>query len=105
MPKEITAKLYEETIQNSEKPVLVDFFADWCGPCKMIAPIVEELEAELGDKAVFAKINVDDAEDIAMSLGIDAIPTIIIFKNGKEAARSVGLISKEQLAARLGEVL
>ena len=105
MPKQITPQLFEETIQNSAKPVLIDFFADWCGPCQMIAPIVEELEAELGDKAVFAKINVDDAEDIAMSLGIDAIPTVIIFKNGKEAARSVGLISKEQLSEKLGEVL
>lgn len=105
MPKIITANNFEETIKNSTKPVLIDFYADWCGPCKMIAPIVEELESETGDKAEFCKINVDDAENIALSLGIDAIPTVIIFKNGNEVARSVGLISKEQLAAKLGEAL
>ncbi|MBQ7718297.1 MAG: thioredoxin [Clostridia bacterium] len=105
MPKFITTDNFEETVKNSAKPVLIDFYADWCGPCKMIAPEIEELESEMGDKAVFCKINVDDAESIALSLGIDAIPTIIIFKNGSEAARSVGLVSKDQLAAKLGELL
>ena len=105
MPKIITTNNFEEILKNSTKPVLIDFYADWCGPCKMIAPIIEDLETETGDKAEFCKINVDDAESLALSLGIDAIPTVIIFKNGSEAARSVGLISKEQLAAKLGELL
>ena len=105
MPKILDSNSFQSTIENSSKPVLVDFYADWCGPCQMIAPIVEELEGEMGDKAEFCKINVDDAEEIAVSLGIDAIPALVIFKDGKEAARSVGLLSKEALAQKLGEVL
>ena len=92
---------FNDTIQNAAKPVLVDFYADWCGPCKMMAPVIDELDAEIGDRAHFCKINVDEAEKIAISLGIDSIPTIIIFKGGKEAARSVGLVSKDALAEKI----
>ena len=105
MVKILTTKNFSETIENTSKPVLVDFYADWCGPCKMMAPIIEELSFEMGDKADFCKINVDDAEDIAISLGIDSIPTIIIFKSGSEAARSVGLVPKDALKEKLGALL
>ena len=105
MPKELTADIFNEAITGSGKPVLVDFYADWCGPCKMMAPFIEELEAEMGDRADFCKINVDDAEDIAVSFGVDAIPTIIIFKNGEPVARSVGLVPKEALAEKLSALL
>ena len=82
---------------NSEKPVLVDFFADWCGPCKMMAPIVEELATELDGKVKVGKINVDENSDIAVEYNVMSIPTLIIFKNGKEEKRLVGLRDKEEL--------
>lgn len=105
MVKILTAENFNETIKNSSNPVLVDFYADWCGPCKMMAPIIEELSSEMGGRVDFCKINVDDAQDIAISLGIDSIPTIIIFKGGSEAARSVGLVPKGALKEKLGTLL
>lgn len=97
MELELSLENFKEEVLNSEKPVLVDFYADWCGPCKMMAPIVEELARELDGKAKVGKINVDENSDIAVEYNVMSIPTLIIFKNGKEEKRLVGLRDKEEL--------
>ena len=88
---------FEEEVLKSEKTVLVDFYADWCGPCNAMAPVIEELATELDGKAKVGKINVDDNPDIAVEYNVMSIPTLIIFKNGKEEKRLVGLRDKEEL--------
>lgn len=97
MELKINSENFEKEVLNSEKPVLVDFFADWCGPCKMMAPIVEELATELDGKAKVGKINVDENSDIAIEYNVMSIPTLIVFKNGKEEKRLVGVRDKEEL--------
>ncbi len=97
MELKISSENFEEEVLNSEKPVLVDFFADWCGPCKMMAPIVEELATELDGKAKVGKLNVDENSDIAVEYNVMSIPTLIVFKNGKEEKRLVGVQDKEEL--------
>ena len=86
---------FNEALNN--KYVLVDFYADWCGPCNAIAPVIEELATELDGKAKVGKINVDENSDIAVEYNVMSIPTLIIFKNGKEEKRLVGLRDKEEL--------
>ena len=88
---------FEEEVLKSEKPVLVDFYADWCGPCNAMAPVIEELAKELGGKVKVGKINVDENPDIAVEYNVMSIPTLIVFKNGKEEKRLVGLRNKEEL--------
>ena len=97
MELKINSENFEKEVLNSEKPVLVDFFADWCGPCKMMAPIVEELSTELDGKVKVGKINVDENSDIAVEYNVMSIPTLIVFKNGKEEKRLVGVRDKEEL--------
>lgn len=97
MELKINSENFEKEVLNSEKPVLVDFFADWCGPCKMMAPIVEELATELEGKAKVGKLNVDENSDIAIEYNVMSIPTLIVFKNGKEEKRLVGVRNKEEL--------
>lgn len=97
MEKKFTSENFEAEVLKSTKPVLVDFYADWCGPCKMMAPLVETLADELADEAVIGKLNVDDCEDIAMKYGVMNIPTLILFKNGQEAERVIGVQSREVL--------
>lgn len=97
MEKKFTSENFEAEVLKSAKPVLVDFYADWCGPCKMMAPLVETLANELADEAVIGKLNVDDCEDIAMKYGVMNIPTLILFKNGQEAERVIGVQSREVL--------
>ena len=89
----LTAENFKSTIETSTKPVLVDFFADWCMPCKMFAPILEKVSEKIGDDAVIAKINIDEAEVIAMEYRVMSIPTVILFKNGNEIQRHVGALS------------
>ena len=89
----------EENVRGSELPVLVDFWATWCGPCRMIAPIVEEISDEYDGRLNVFKVDVDEAEQVAMQFGIMSIPTLMIFKNGEEQERIVGYRSKEDLAA------
>ena len=81
---------FDAEVLKSDKPVLVDFWAEWCGPCRMIAPVVEQLHGELGDKVKVVKMDIDANPRTPMSLGIMSIPTVIIFKNGKPAERTVG---------------
>jgi len=102
---ELTDTTFDETVHNSDVPVLVDFWAPWCGPCKMIAPIVQEIAGEYEDKAKICKLNTDEARDSAMEFGISAIPTLILFKDGQVQKKWVGLTSKKDLAAAIDEVL
>ena len=97
MELKLNSENFEKVVLNSEEPVLVDFFADWCGPCKMMAPIVEELATELEGKAKVGKLNVDENSDIAIEYNVMSIPTLIVFKNGKEEKRLVGVRDKEEL--------
>ena len=92
MIKHINSKEFEEEVLKSKKPVLVDFYADWCGPCRMLAPILEEIE----DVNIY-KVNVDDEPDLAMKYGIMSIPCVISFKEGKEYKKSVGLVEKDTI--------
>ena len=102
---ELTDAAFDETVHNSDVPVLVDFWAPWCGPCKMMAPIFKELADEYADRVKICKLNTDDARDSAMEFSINAIPTTILFKNGQVTKRWVGLTSKKDLTAAIDELL
>lgn len=97
MELNLSSENFEKEVLNSEQPVLVDFYAEWCGPCKMMAPIIEEIAGELQAKAKVGKINVDENQELAMEYNVMSIPTLIIFKDGKEAKRFVGVTDKEEL--------
>ena len=96
----ITAENFDELVVNSEKPVLVDFWAPWCGPCRMVSPIVDEI-AEEHDDIVVGKVNVDEQPELAMKFGVMSIPTLLVFKNGELANKAVGARPKEELLALL----
>lgn len=93
----ITTENFEKEVLNSEVPVLVDFFATWCGPCKMMSPVVEEIAKEMEGKAKVYKVDTDEERDLAIKYGIMSIPTFIVFKNGKVAGTAVGMRDKEEL--------
>ena len=97
MKLKLSSENFKEEVLKSEKPVLVDFYADWCGPCNAMSPVIEELAKELEGKAKVGKINVDENSDIAVEYNVMSIPTLIVFKNGKEEKRLVGLRDKEEL--------
>lgn len=92
----VTSQNFEEEVLKSDKTVLVDFYADWCGPCKMLSPIVDEVAKEMSEIKV-VKVNVDEAQDLAMNYQVMSIPTLVVIKDGKEAKRSVGLIDKSEI--------
>lgn len=93
----ITNKNFEQEVLNSNVPVLVDFWASWCGPCKMMSPVVEEIAKEMEGKAKVCKVNVDDEQELAMKYGIMSIPTFLIFKDGKVVNSVVGVQDKQKL--------
>ncbi|QDP86342.1 thioredoxin [Chryseobacterium sp. SNU WT5] len=101
MALEITDQSFQETVLNSDKPVLVDFWAVWCGPCRMLGPIVEEVAADFDGRAIVGKVDVDNNQQVSVDYGIRNIPTILIFKNGEVVDKIVGVASKEVITEKL----
>jgi thioredoxin 1 len=96
---------FDEVVIKSDKPVLVDFWAEWCGPCRMIAPMVEEIAGEFAGKAIVAKCDVDSSPGVATRFGIRNIPTILFFKEGKIADKQVGAVPKANIVAKLNALV
>lgn len=100
-PVKVTDTTFEDVVVNSKTPILVDFWAEWCGPCKMIAPVLEELAQELDGQLLIGKLDVDNNPDTAMAFGVMSIPTLLLFKDGEPVDRIVGFQPKAQLKRRL----
>jgi thioredoxin 1 len=103
--KHVSDTSFDADVLKSDRPVLVDYWAEWCGPCKMIAPILEEVAKEYAGRLTVAKVNVDENPEIPGKYGIRGIPTLMLFKNGQAAATKVGALSKSQLTAFLDSAL
>lgn len=101
MEKKFTAANFEAEVLQSDKPVLVDFYADWCGPCKMMAPLVEQLAKEYEGKVVVGKLNIDDEEGLAVQYRVMTIPTLAVFKGGQLVDKVIGVNSKEDVKAMI----
>lgn len=95
----ITVENFENEVLHSDKPVLVDFYADWCGPCKMLSPVLHELAEEKADELKIGKVNVDEQMELAMHFQVSSIPMVVLFKDGKAVAKSVGFRSKADISA------
>jgi len=105
MVKEVGDGTFKAEVLDSDKPVLVDFWAPWCGPCRMVHPIVEDLASEMSDQVKFTRLNVDDNQGTAAQYGIMAIPSLLIFKDGRVAQQHVGALPKPQLKSLLEKVI
>jgi len=101
----ISDESFEEEVLQSERPVLIDYWAEWCGPCKMIAPVLDEIATEYSDRLKVVKLNIDDNPQTPPKYGIRGIPTLMVFKNGQVEATKVGSVSKAQLTAFLDDSL
>lgn len=105
MALEITDATFEETVLKSDKPVMVDFWAAWCGPCRMVGPIIDDISKEYEGKAVVAKLDVDANQEFAAKYGVRNIPTVLIFQNGEVVGRQVGVAPKTTYAEALDQLL
>ena len=99
----LTVENFENEVLKSDKPVLVDFWATWCGPCRMIAPIIEEIASDYAGKIKVGKINVDEQEELAVRYGISSIPTLLLFKNGEVAKKTLGYMPKDAVVKFIEE--
>ena len=101
MVTEITSQNFDSEVRSSETPVLLDFWAEWCGPCRMLSPVVDQLSEEYPGKVKFGKVNVDEQQQLAAAYGIQSIPTLMVFKDGQPAKKSIGVVPKETIQALL----
>ncbi|MFA5675272.1 MAG: thioredoxin [Christensenellales bacterium] len=101
----ISEENFNDTVLSSELPVLVDFWAEWCAPCRMIAPVIEQVAAEYEQRAVVGKINIDEESELAGRYGVMSIPTLILFKNGEIKQKSVGVVGKDKITAMIDSAL
>lgn len=101
----ITDSNFDEVVMQSDKPVVVDFWAEWCGPCRMIGPLIEEMHGEYEGKAVIGKVDVDSNPEISAKFGVRNIPTVLFIKNGEVADKSVGAVPKDKLTSKLDAIL
>jgi thioredoxin 1 len=104
-PITVDESTFEAEVLNAEKPVLVDFWAPWCGPCRLVSPVVESLGSKHAERIGVAKVNTDENQQLAMRYSIFSIPTLIVFENGREAARLVGYMPQEVMEERLSQFL
>ncbi len=101
----LTDANFDELVKKSDKPVMVDFWAEWCGPCKMIGPVVEEISKEFEGKALIGKLDVDNNPNVSIEFGIRSIPTLLFFKNGQVVDKQVGVVPKNVLVQKLNALL
>ena len=99
----VTSENYESEVLKSEKTVLIDFYADWCGPCKMMSPVIDEIAEEMKENVKVGKVNVDENQDLAMEYGVMSIPTIVVLKNGEVQKTFVGVTDKEEIKQAINE--